>query len=84
MLYVLHECKHAERAQEAYNLRTFIREAFPDVRTRADIIKKLWEFITEVSEAYESDIDWVVPEPTKKGTKRKKTDEGKGRTKKKK
>ncbi|KAH9944704.1 hypothetical protein B0H21DRAFT_449076 [Amylocystis lapponica] len=39
---------HRRRADEIYDMRQFIRKRFPDVRSRADIIKVLWSFVDGV------------------------------------
>lgn len=54
-------------------MRVYIRKLYPDVRHRADIVKSLWEFVTEVAEKYNAGIDWVIPEPKGKGKKKRKT-----------
>ncbi|CCM05005.1 uncharacterized protein FIBRA_07204 [Fibroporia radiculosa] len=73
VLYAMNGCSHEDRAEELYNMRIHVRKRFPDIRSRGDIIKCLWEFVYDVIERQETgryDAD------KKDGKKRKKVQSG--------
>ncbi|RPD78541.1 hypothetical protein L226DRAFT_531882 [Lentinus tigrinus ALCF2SS1-7] len=50
ILYVLRDASYEDRAQAIYDMRTHIREKFPDVRMRSDIVKELWSFVETLAD----------------------------------
>ncbi|KAI0081309.1 hypothetical protein K474DRAFT_1656814 [Panus rudis PR-1116 ss-1] len=72
LLYVMKRCTPAERAEEAYQMRLFIRKRFPDIRVRADIVRTLWTFIVDITERYDTGItfDTHANAPSRKTKKR--------------
>lgn len=38
------------RADTIYDMRTYIRSKYPDVRARGDIVRSLWEFVDGLEE----------------------------------
>ncbi|KAH8093964.1 hypothetical protein BXZ70DRAFT_1035175 [Cristinia sonorae] len=75
LLYVLSDCTKEEKAREIYTLRKSIREVYPDVRSRNDIVRTLWELIANVSDKYDCQLDWEVSAPPKNRKKRKADDD---------
>jgi len=83
LLYVLYGSTERQ-AEEVRNLRTYIREAFPDIRHRPDIIKKLWEFIMTVEKREAGTLAWDSAAPDNKSRRKRKTrsnDDAAGRAK---
>ncbi|THH32294.1 hypothetical protein EUX98_g1899 [Antrodiella citrinella] len=68
IIYLLNDISDdSEIAEEIYNMRLFIRNAFPDaIRNRPDIVKKLWEFIVSMSKRQRCGIQWGPATATKK------------------
>ncbi|CAL1707411.1 unnamed protein product [Somion occarium] len=61
-----------QRAEEIYNMRTFIREKYQDVRARGDIIRTLWMFVSDIARKYRTGYQFDKPAPARK-TKKKRT-----------
>lgn len=66
--------ENENKAEEIYRLRTDLRENCVEIRHRNDIVKHLWGFIKEVSNAYRCNVDWGTGSSRRRG-KRKARDE---------
>ncbi|GBE81572.1 hypothetical protein SCP_0313010 [Sparassis crispa] len=49
LLYVMRDCSHEMRATEIFDMRTYVRKKFADVRMRNDILKYLWAFVDDLT-----------------------------------
>ena len=45
ILYALRDSSYEDRAQAIYDMRTFIRGKYQDIRNRNDIVKDLWLYV---------------------------------------
>lgn len=74
LLYVMKSCNHRERAEEIYNMRLYVRKHFSDIRTRSDVVKVLWNFVTAVAKKRDTGFYFTeeVPAPPKR-TRKKRT-----------
>lgn len=50
ILYVLRDASYEEKAQAIYNMRTYIRGKYADVRMRSDILRELWAFVESLAD----------------------------------
>ena len=48
-----------QRAEELFNMRTFIRKKYQDVRAREDVARQLWSFVRDVSHKYHTDHEFM-------------------------
>ncbi len=72
LLYVMSGCTHEERAKEIYNMRTYVRRHFSDVRARSDVVKVLWNFVISIAHKRDTGFHFneVVPPPPKRTRKK--------------
>ncbi|KAI0790828.1 hypothetical protein C8Q75DRAFT_106715 [Abortiporus biennis] len=73
VIFVMNECQctHAQKAQAIYKLRLHIRNKFPDVRMRTDIIRYTWEYVAKVANEFDEGLELIEPGgKKKKGKKR--------------
>ncbi len=67
---MLRESTDKVRAKELYQMRKRVREVYPDVRVRNDIVTYLWNLIADVADNYAPDV--YVERPVSGGAQKKK------------
>ncbi|EPS97578.1 hypothetical protein FOMPIDRAFT_99127 [Fomitopsis schrenkii] len=63
IIYILRDFPAEVCAEEIFKMRTHVRKHFPDVRTRNDIIRCLWDFVAQMVERQDNN---PPPEPQKR------------------
>ena len=61
----------SERAEAIYEMRTYVRKHFTDVRNRGDIGLRLWHFVSSIENPGSVSLDDVLEGATKRTRKRK-------------
>lgn len=70
-LYVMMNYSNTkERAEELYNMRTYIRRKYQDVRARSDIIRDLWIFVADIARKYRTGYHFEKASTTTRGAKK--------------
>ena len=59
----MRDCPDDVCAEEIYRMRNHVRAKFPDVRTRNDIIRYVWEFVAKLVDRQDSNPS---PEPQRR------------------
>jgi len=74
LMYIMQDISiysQRERADAIYDMRTYIRKHFPDVRNRSDIGQRLWHFISYIQNPNSVSLDDVLEGTAKRAKKRK-------------
>lgn len=58
-------CTDKECAETIYNMRTEVRDQFKDIRTNNFVVRYLWEFISRVSDKYDTGMYIETSDPPK-------------------
>jgi len=68
LLFIMVRCSRDQRALEIHKMRVAIREQFPGIHARSDIVKALWALVVKVSVKYKTGFSFNKPNsaPTKK------------------
>ena len=63
ILYILRDYSDEVCSEEIFKMRTYVRKKYPDIRTRNDIIRYVWEFVAKLVDRQDSNPS---PEPQKR------------------